>query len=150
MTPDLAEKFDTARKVQDAAERFREGRNIAIQNIQQAKSSGVVVGFRLLLSGDECDVCQKNKNRFFAVATCTSEMLPPYQDCEYENGCSGTFVEVLYTDAAMDFKARVGTDRQSAKSNPKGRGCLGAVLSLAFITFVLSVADLAIGLRLGQ
>src|ERR1035441_6360380 len=80
MTSESAEKFDTERTKKEAAERFREGREIAVQNFQNAKDSGVVVGFKLLLSGDECGVCQKNGNRIFPIAACTVQMLPPYEN----------------------------------------------------------------------
>jgi hypothetical protein len=128
MTLESAEKFDADRSAIEAAERFKESRKVAIQNIQQAKKSGVVVGFKLLLSGDECDVCQRNKDRFFPIATSSVEMLPPYEKCEYEWGCSGTFVEVLVSDFAPVPKKR--------------KGCLGTVLVL--ISFVLSATGFGI------
>jgi hypothetical protein len=128
MVPESADKFDVDKKAKEVNERFREGRKNTIRSLQQDKKSGVVVGYRLLLSGDECGVCEKNKDGFFPIATCTPEMLPPYENCEDQSGCSGCFVQVLISDPAPVLSKR--------------KGCLGAVLVL--IAFMLSATGLGI------
>lgn len=99
LTPEAALAFDAGveqsrsnRRAIAKQERFREGRKIAIAQLRQARDSEVCSGLNLLLSAHDCDVCKEASKRFFPIETCTAEMLPPYKDCELEDGCSASFV----------------------------------------------------------
>src|SRR5208337_4795176 len=101
LTPESAAEFDSQleesrekRRSKVRQERFREGRKNAIREIREAKKSGVVSGFKPLVTEHDCDICQKVRDRFFPIDTCTPEMLPPYKNCELEDGCRATFVSV--------------------------------------------------------
>jgi hypothetical protein len=151
LTPESAEKFDAELTAREARERFREGRERATEAIKQAKKSGVVVGFKLLLSGDECNVCQKNANRVFPVSTCAPEMLPPYEQCESDGGCSGCFVEVLDSDSeSPQGKRRLPSSGRSHGGPSARKGCLGSIIGLALICLFFTAAILAVGIQLGR
>jgi hypothetical protein len=151
MTPDSAEKFDAEKKAQEAIERFQEGRRIAVEAIKNAKNSQVVVGFKLYLSGYECDVCRTKKYRVFPVESCTPDMLPPYEDCEYENGCSGCLIEVLDSDNVPGLRLRKPTIvQQPTNVDSEGRRYLGAALVIALFVVIVCGTGLAIGLGLGR
>jgi hypothetical protein len=80
---------------------FREHRGYTARDLKQAKASrGTVTGIGLLVSEDDCRVCQAARDRVFPVQTCTVEMLPPYRDCEYEEGCRATTRMVLSPEYA--------------------------------------------------
>jgi len=105
LTPEAAEDFDSQleesrekRRSKVRQERFREGRTNAIREIREAKKYGFVSGFKPLVSEGDCDICQKVRDRFFPKDTCTPEMLPPYKNCELEDGCRATFISVLNGD----------------------------------------------------
>jgi len=135
LTPEGAEKFDSEREekrrertLTEAKQRFREGRKNAAQEIRQARQSGVVVGFRPLVSEDACRICQEVRKSFFPIGKCKSEMLPPYENCEFEDGCRETFTQVLDTD----FDPTTPSKR---KSRPK-QGCLGVVVVVCILSLI--------------
>lgn len=84
-----------ARRLSDRERRFREGQKRLAAELRQAKRSGVVAGIRPLVSGDACPVCRAVRDAVFPIETCTVEQLPPYQDCEHEDGCDSCITEVL-------------------------------------------------------
>jgi len=134
LTPEAAEEFDSQlvairedRRSKVRQERFREGRKCAIRDIRQAKKSGVVIGFKPLVSENDCDICQKVRDRFFPIDTCTPEMLPPYKDCELVGGCRATFVPVLNSEYE--------TFRHSLRQ-PSRKGCLGLILLLILVALL--------------
>ena len=119
LTPAQAEKVDVDKTAQRAAERLARVSQITIDNVNQARDSGVVAGFKLLLSGDECRVCRKNKKQMFPIATCTPEMLPPYEDCEYDDGCSGTFVSILHSRYSSVGRREEGQEKRRKHSRER-------------------------------
>ena len=82
-------------RARERVTKFKEGRLRAENEIRQAKRSGVVAGFTLLVSADDCAVCQAVQGKVFPVGRCTAEDLPPYENCELEGGCRATFTAVL-------------------------------------------------------
>ena len=124
LTPAAAEKFDAKLTVKEAKQRLREGRQNAAKEIREARKSGVVAGFRPLVSDDDCSVCQAVRDKFFPVENCTPEMLPPYENCEYEDGCRATFICDL-------------TDLNPPATPRRNRGCLGVVAVCVFISIAV-------------
>lgn len=82
-------------KARRRAERYREGRARAEHDVADARRSGVVTGFKMLVSANDCRTCRRLKDKVFPVATCKPEMLPPFAECELEEGCRATTIAVL-------------------------------------------------------
>jgi hypothetical protein len=125
------ERIATAKRKARAAEWFRERRAQAKADIRDSRESGVVSGFRLLVSANDCDVCQARYDQVFPIRTCTAEQLPPYRDCEYEDGCRASYLHVLDDEG-----------RRPAKTPPRKRTFLGFVFFLfktAFVLFLLLI-----------
>ncbi len=82
------------KKRSNTAALYREFRAATARGLKQAKSSGVVLAARPLVNDSDCRVCQAVRSRAFPIEDCTVDMLPPYKDCELEDGCraSVTFV----------------------------------------------------------
>ena len=146
LTPESAEAFDAdlgaerkQRKAKEARERFQQGRRSAIAAIKVAKQSGVVIGFKPVVSDDACEVCLFVRGRFFPIEKCTGEMLPPYENCQLEGGCESTFSEVLDTDIRDSARLRRQQEsrvrvRKSLRIKPLGFLLL---LALAYLCWKL-------------
>ena len=140
-----AEKFDEAAEADRAkkhakirAERYKEFRGYSRRNLKQAKESGVVIAFEFLVSDNDCDVCQKVKGKRIPISGCTLDMLPPFKDCENEDGCRATWVDVL--DPKYSGKPDSSVSLRSAGQTSSG--CLGiAVLAIvAVFLFIQGVS----------
>jgi len=134
LTPESAAEFDSQleesrekRRSKVRQEKFREGRKNAIREIREAKKSGVVSGFKPLVTENDCDICQKVRDRVFPIDSCTPEMLPPYEDCELEDGCRATFNCVLSSEYET---------LRSSQKRPSKKGCLGSILLLSFVALL--------------
>jgi hypothetical protein len=140
LTPEVAEKLDEKLTVQKAKQRFREGRQNTAREIKQARQSGVVAGFKPLVSANDCDICQAVRDKFFPVATCTPEMLPPYENCEIPEGCRATFTCTLSQESEeLLAKTTPGKafDSDSTATPKSKQGCLGIFLAVCTLTWII-------------
>jgi hypothetical protein len=146
LTPEAAEALDAKLIAAEARERFREGRQKAVREIRQARQSGVVTGFKLLVSANDCDVCQAVRDRFFPVETCTPEMLPPYENCKLQDGCRATFTCTLaqqYEDLLAKYPP--GSRFEEKGLGPKSKtGCLGVAIAV-FVLISIALWTVAAG-----
>jgi hypothetical protein len=86
------------------------------------------------VSEDACKVCLAARSKVFPIETCTAEKLPPYKDCEYEEGCNSTVTEVLRSEgnapaAAGWIDVLVGAF--AIFTSMPGAGCVAAVIVIA-------------------
>jgi hypothetical protein len=144
LTPKGAEEFDARasadrdkREVEKKIERFREGRQRTREAIREAKKSGVVVGFKPLISEDACKVCRAVRGKFIPLSECSPESLPPYEDCEFEGECESTFVEVLDIDRPRGSRKK--STQQAGGGKQTKAGCLGVMLMVVFAWTVLGM-----------
>jgi len=126
LTPKAAEEYDGKAAVAQAKALFRERRQNSARAFRQARESGVVTGFKVLASANDCDVCQSLQGKVFPLGSCTLEMLPPYTNCEYEDGCRATFTCVLQ-DEYEELLAKYPPD-STYEEKPKTRGIISAIL----------------------
>ena len=89
---DDAREAIASRKVAERQALFRKS---VADELRQAKESGVVAGMQLLMSGDACDVFRSRRGLVFPIDSCTVDDLPPYPDCEVDDGCDSTVVSIL-------------------------------------------------------
>ena len=92
------EQLDDAReqiRTRKNDDRLRQFRQTIREQLAQAKRSEVVAGMQVLVSGDACDICMKARKTVFPIETCTLDMLPPYSNCEYEDGCHSCVIEIM-------------------------------------------------------
>jgi hypothetical protein len=145
LTPEAAEKLDNELAAMEATKRLREGRQKAAREIREARKSGVVTGFKPLVSANDCDVCQAASNRFFPVATYTPEMLPPYENCEFPDGCRATFTCTMsqeYEDLLT--KNPPGTFLDFGPTESSKPGCLNALVAVCpFVIIWIAIAKLS-------
>ena len=150
LTPEDAEILDDKAATAEAKKRFREGRQSVARDIREAKKSGgVVTGFKPMVTEAECAVCQAVKNKVFPIKTCTAEMLPPYENCEYPDGCTAgvstvmtkEYEDLLAATSPGDFPGPAKNLPEpgavlylSPKSNP---GCLVALVALGITGLVM-------------
>jgi hypothetical protein len=123
----------------ETKQRFREGRQRAAREIREAQNSGVVTGFRLLVSANDCDVCQAAQHKFFPVETCTAEMLPPYENCKIPEGCRATFTGVLgreYKDLLAKYPPGTASDSQPEVPSKPKLGCSGATVAVCVFSSI--------------
>ncbi|MGD9617134.1 MAG: hypothetical protein AB7W06_17300 [Alphaproteobacteria bacterium] len=125
--------------------RFREGRAQVVEELREARKSGVVAGFKPLVGDDACRLCLEARDRYFPLADCTVDMLPPYAECECEYGCESTITEVLKSEYDGGLSAR--------KPNAAhGAGCLSAAFLAVVIAAPLMLVpfdDPGLGMILG-
>jgi hypothetical protein len=144
LTPEAAEEQDAKITAAEAKQRFREGRQRVADEIREAKKSGVVAGFKPLVSANDCRTCKAVRNKFFPIATCTPEMLPPYENCEIPEGCRATFTTTLlqeYEKLLSKTSPRAIRNSGVAASSKSKSGCLSALAALcALISVILWVA----------
>jgi hypothetical protein len=139
LTEGQAEAFDTeseraasAKRKAIAVERYREGKASTASDLKQAKASGVVSGVRVLVSTNDCRVCQAVRDRVFPIKSCTPKMLPPYENCEIEDGCRASLTMVV----APEYSGRPRPKKRSATSSGGLVGCV-MVASIAIGAFVV-------------
>jgi hypothetical protein len=144
LTEQAAEKLDKELAAKEAKQRLVDGRKRAATEIREAKKSDVIVGFKPLVSAEDCSVCQAANDKFFPLATCTPEMLPPYGNCEIPEGCRATFVSVLsqeYEEILAKYPPHTdaGLNRQPSVKT----GCLSALIFVcALMTLIIGKAFL--------
>jgi hypothetical protein len=145
LTPEAAETLDNELTAMEAKKRLREGRQKAAREIREARKSGVVTGFTPLVSGNDCDVCQAASDRFFPIATCTPEMLPPYENCELPEGCRATFTCRLSQEYEyLLAKNPPKTLLDSGPTKSSKPGCLTALVAVcAFVVIWVTIAKLS-------
>lgn len=89
----------------EARKRFREGRRQAAEAIRDARRSGAVAGFEPLVSSDACKVCLAVRSHFIPLRGCKPSMLPPFDGCDFPDGCESTYVEVLKEERRIRARA---------------------------------------------
>lgn len=103
---------------------FKASRKYAAEQLSQAKRSGFITAFRLVVEDDACRFCQARKGLLIPVKGCKAEDLPPYRDCEHESGCDSFFSDVFDDE---------WPPKRAAK---KSSGCLGVILSIIVFSVV--------------
>jgi hypothetical protein len=105
LTPEDAEILDDKAAAAEAKKRFREARQSIARDIRESKKAGgVVVGFKPVVTAAECNVCRAVKDKVFPIKTCTPEMLPPYENREFPDGCTAWAASVM-TKEYEDLRA---------------------------------------------
>jgi hypothetical protein len=115
-----------------ATERYREGRASTARDLKQARSSGVVSGVRLLVSENDCRVCQALKAIVFPLKSCTLDMLPPYRNCDFEEGCRASITMVI----AQEYSGKPRPKKLAATKPGGPAGCV-MVASILIGTIVV-------------
>jgi hypothetical protein len=123
-----------AKKARQREERFREARRMTADQLRQTKRSGVVAAIKPLVSGDACRLCLAVRRKTFPIDQCTVEMLPPYEDCEFEEGCESSIEEVLTPKYGGPPR---GNRRNTGKAVTKQGGCLGVALMIVMLVSVM-------------
>jgi len=101
------------------------------RNIRQAQDSGVVVAFKLLVTENDCDVCQARREMVIPANACLPEMLPPYEDCKLEDGCRASFTCVL--SRKYENLLAAYPPGSTIEESPDRPGCLGVLLAIVSI-----------------
>lgn len=151
LTEGQAEAFDAevesiadAKRMARAAERYREGRAFTARDLKQARASrDVVSGIRVMVSENDCRVCQTIAGTVFSVESCTLDMLPPYRNCELEDGCRACITMEL----APEY---TGKTRPSKRAASKSAGLAGCVMVGSILIGALVVVCVCYGVLVGK
>jgi hypothetical protein len=140
LTPEAAEELDAKLAAAEAKRRFHEGRQKVAREIREARKTGVVTGFKPLVTANDCNICQAVRDKFFPIATCTPEMLPPYENCEIPEGCRATVTSALsqeYEDLFLMTSPGTVHDSAVAASPRSKRGCLGILSAVCALISII-------------
>jgi hypothetical protein len=108
-----------AKRIKERDARLREFRRSTAEQLREAKRSGVVAGIEVLVSSDACQVCQDRRKAVYPIETCTVSMLPPYENCENEDGCDSAIVDVLAEEYGGPRRRKTGVARPRTVVSPK-------------------------------
>jgi hypothetical protein len=151
LTEGQAEAFDaeldaiaSGKRMARAAERYREGRAYTARDLKQARASqDAVSGIRVMVSENDCPVCHAVEGIVFPVESCTLDMLPPYRNCEFEEGCRACITLVL--------KPEYSGQRQTAKrAAAKSGGLAGCLMVASILVGAFVVICVCYGMLVGK
>jgi hypothetical protein len=102
--------------------------------LKQAKASrDIISGIRVMVSENDCRVCQAVAGIAFPVESCTLDMLPPYRNCELEDGCRACITMEIAPEYA-------GKARPIKRTSAKSGGVAGCLMAASiFIGFFLVI-----------
>jgi hypothetical protein len=151
LTEGQAETFDaeldaiaSGKRMARATERYREARASTAGNLKQARASrDIVSGISVMVSENDCRVCQAVSGIIFPVESCTLDMLPPYRNCEIEEGCRACITVVLKPEYS-------GQHQPAKRTAAKSGGLAGCVMVASILIGALVVLCVCYGVLAGK
>jgi hypothetical protein len=112
--------------------------------LKQAKASrDVISGICVMVSENDCQVCQAVQGVVFPVESCTLDMLPPYRDCELEDGCRAAITTILKPEAS-------GRRRSAKPAASKPGGLAGCMMIVSILIGAFVVIRVCYGVLTGK